>query len=65
MKIQPGDRYTKDGVSVYVQDINGGEVLFRKWNSGVQRQPIFKYCYRLPIDKFQKAIRDAVKEVKP
>lgn len=62
VSLLPGTRYTKDGISVDIDDVKDGEVYVRRWPKGVQTQPFFSNCIRLPVSQFVEQVQGATME---
>jgi hypothetical protein len=60
--MKPGTRYTKDGGSIDVHQIDRGQVYYRKWSDAVTTQPAFSNLYRVPLSRFRMAVIGARKE---
>lgn len=62
VRLQPGTRYTKDGISVDIDDVKDGEVYIRRWPKGVTEQPFFANCIRMPVAQFVEQVQGATME---
>lgn len=62
VSLQPGTRYTKDGISVDIDDVKDGEVYVRRWPKGVTTQPFFANCIRMPVAQFVEQVQGATME---
>lgn len=62
VSLQPGTRYTKDGISVDIDDVKDGEVYVRRWPNGVTTQPFFANCIRMPVAQFVEQVQGATME---
>lgn len=62
VSLRPGTRYTKEGVSVDIDSVINGEVYVRRWPKGVETQPFFSNCIRMPIAQFVEQVQDATIE---
>lgn len=62
VSLQPGTRYTKDGISVDIDDVKDGEVYVRRWPKGVTTQPFFANCIRMHVAQFVEQVQGATKE---
>jgi hypothetical protein len=60
--LQPGTRYTKNGISVDIESVKDGEVYARRWPKGVKSQPLFANCIRLPVKQFVEQVQSATME---
>ena len=62
VSLHPGTRFTKNGVSVDIVCVKDGEVYVRRWPKGVDSQPFFANCIRMPIENFVAQVQDAQME---
>lgn len=62
VSLTPGSRYTKDGISLDVDFVKDGQVYLRRWPKGVESQPMFENCVRVPIADFIEQVQDATME---
>lgn len=62
VSLLPGTRYTKDGISVDIDDVKEGEVYIRRWPKGVTTQPLFSNCIRMPVAQFVEQVQGATME---
>lgn len=58
-QIQPGMRYTKNGISVEVDCIKDSKVYVRRWPKDVTQQSLFANCIRMPVAEFLEQVRNA------
>lgn len=59
MNIQPGTRYSKNGVELHVDIVKDGKVYYRKWLPGVEEQGFFENLFQAPLDVFVEQTKDA------
>lgn len=64
-ELKPGQRYSKDGVSLDIDAMKDDMVYVRRWPKGVEEQPFFANLYRMPEEEFAKQIIDATLENNP
>lgn len=62
ISLQPGTRYTKDGISVDIDDVKDGEVYIRRWPKGVATQSLFENCMRMTVAQFVEQVQGATME---
>ncbi len=60
--VVPGQRYTKNGASVDVDFVQGGEVYVRLWPKGVQEQGMYDRTFRVPLADFLQQVEGATIE---
>ena len=49
----------RNGWTIDVREIKNGEVLFRRWPPGVERQSFVQNLSRMAVDEFERQVRDA------
>ena len=49
----------RNGWTIDVHEIKNGEVLFRRWPPGVERQSFVQNLSRMAVDEFERQVRDA------
>ena len=49
----------RNGWTIDVHEIKNGEVLFRRWSPGVERQSFVQNLSRMAVDEFERQVRDA------
>lgn len=59
IQIIPGNRYTKNGISLDVHEVRNGWVYVQRWPRGVEEQELLQSLIRTPVDDFLLAIEGA------
>ena len=57
MKVEKGFCIERNGILIHVHDVKNGEVFFRKWPKGIEKQCLFENLFRMPVDEFEKQIK--------
>lgn len=64
MKIKTSDLYEKNGITIQVDDVNGGMVYFAKYAAHIGDRVSwneFRGFYKMPVDAFRRQIKAEIK----